>query len=119
MTYFDYSYHRWDAFNQTEDAGGSASEKHTDLIKKASYCLKITTALLTFCVVLVAACVSKGALFFMIAQIRIPSNINETELTNLNNRRLQYCPANINATTYNETNYYVNFGETQSIAWMW
>ena len=96
---------RWDAFNQTEDAAGSASEKHTDLIKKASYCLKITTAFFVSLVVLIATCVSKGALFFMIAQVPL---LNETT-----NPSLEYC------SNTNETFYHVKYGEKQSIAWMW
>ena len=111
---------RWDAFNQTPDTGGSASEKHTDCIKKASYCIKIMMALLTFIVVLVAACFSKVTVFFMIAQIRIPSNVTDSQNYNLNNPPLEYCPENIpNRPDTNDTTYYVEFGETQSISWMW
>ena len=112
--------YRWDAFNQNEEGRGSASEKHTDLIKKASYCLKITTALVTFILVFVAAVISKGALFFMIAQISPPSFINETaaNLSTFPNPPLQYCPALVPDVDTNAT-YYVHFGEMQSISWMW
>ena len=83
--------------------------------------MKIMTALITFIVVLVAACVSKGALFFMIAQIRITSNI-PGYFNNVTNPPLEYCRWNIhNGNTSGEldTNYYVQFGEKQSISWMW
>jgi hypothetical protein len=87
--------------------------------------MKILTAFMTFIVVLVAACVSKGALFFMIAQIRIPSNTSDPNGTyvpfyNMNNPPLEYCPGNIfDRTDTNDTKYYVDFGERQSISWMW
>ena len=113
-------YCRWDAFDQNEEGRGSASEMHTDLIKKASYCLKITTSLITFILVFVAACISKGALFFMIANISPPSFINGTNsnLSLVSNPPLQYCPAYVPSSASNTT-YYVDFGETQSISWMW
>ena len=81
--------------------------------------MKIMTALITFIVVLVAACVSKGALFFMIAQIRITSNVTTYNVTN---PPLEYCRGNIprgNTSGAIDTNYYVQFGEKQSISWMW
>ena len=120
ITSFNY---RWDAFNQNEEGRGSASEKHTDLIKKASYCLKITTGLVFFIIVFVAACISKGALFFMIAQIIPPHHLQETtttkpvptttskvylpsyaatddwDLANMTNPPLQYCPDLVPVTT--------------------
>ena len=110
---------RWDAFNQNEEGRGSASEMHTDLIKKASYCLKITTSLITFILVFVAACISKGALFFMIANISPPSFINGTNsnLSLVSNPPLQYCPAYV-PTSASDKTYYVHFDETQSISWM-
>ena len=134
--------YRWDAFNQNEEGRGSASEKHTDLIKKASYCLKITTSLLAFCLVFVAATISKGALFFMIAQIAPPTHniTSQTNLSSITNPPLQYCPNYTNAlkddistgssgagaqlqdTTTSApetTKYYVDYDETQSISWMW
>jgi hypothetical protein len=77
-------------------------------------------ALITFIVVFVAACVSKGAVFFMIAQIRIPSNVTRRQFHTVTNPPLEYCPGNIrNRSENNDTNYYVDFGETQSISWMW
>ena len=59
----------WDKYLTTKDSGGSASEKHTDFIRKAEVGLKIITILVTFCVVLTAGVVSKGALLFIIAQV--------------------------------------------------
>ena len=111
---------RWDTFNQNEEGRSSASEMHTDLIKKASYCLKITTSIITFTLVFVAACISKGALFFMIANISPPSFINgtNTSLSLVSNPPLQYCPDYVYDSDRNAT-YYVHFDETQSISWMW
>ena len=60
----------WDKYLTTKDAGGSASEKHNDFIRKAEVGLKIITIVVTFCVVLTAGVVSKGALLFIIAQVR-------------------------------------------------
>ena len=59
----------WDKYLTTKDSVGSASEKHTDFIRKAEVGLKIITILVTFCVVLTAGVVSKGALLFIIAQV--------------------------------------------------
>ena len=61
----------WDKFATTLEAGGSASEQHTDFIKKASVFLKLITTFIVFGVVLTAGVVSKGALLFMIAQVCI------------------------------------------------
>ena len=113
---------RWDAFNQTEDARSSASEKHTDFIKKASICLKITTTLFTFCVVLVAGGISKGALFFMIAQVRPLSIVNVTsgdDPNKLHNPPLEYCSENIPSNNDKNSTYEVHYGEEERIAWMW
>ena len=60
----------WDKFATTLEAGGSASEQHTDFIKKASVALKLITGFIVFAVVLTAGAVSKGALLFMVAQVR-------------------------------------------------
>ena len=54
---------------KTKDFGGSASENHTDFIRKVEVGLKLITILVTFCVVLTAGVVSKGALLFIIAQV--------------------------------------------------
>ena len=59
----------WDRYLTTKEAGGSASEKHTDFIRKAEITLKIITMCVTFCVVLASGVISKGALLFMIAQV--------------------------------------------------
>lgn len=59
----------WDKFKTTMTEAGSASEKHTEFIKKASVTLKVLTCTLTFLVVLTAGVVSKGATFFMVAQM--------------------------------------------------
>ena len=59
----------WDKCLTTKDSGGSASEKNTDFTKKAEVGLKIITILVTFCVVLTAGVVSKGALLFIIAKV--------------------------------------------------
>ena len=59
----------WDKFATTLEAGGSASEQHTDFIKKASVALKLITGFIVFAVVLTAGAVSKGALLFMVAQV--------------------------------------------------
>ena len=58
-----------DKYLKTKDFGGSASENHTDFIRKAEVGLKLITILVTFCVVLTAGVVSKGALLFIIAQV--------------------------------------------------
>ena len=99
---------------QTENATSSASEKHTDFIKKASICLKITTTLFTFCAVLVAGGVSKGALFLMLGQAR-PFNNNTNS-----SRSLKYCPENVPGNERRENvTYEVQYGENEAIAWMW
>ena len=60
----------WDKFATTLESGGSASEQHTDFIKKASVALKLITGFIVFAVVLTAGAVSKGALLFMVAQVK-------------------------------------------------
>ena len=74
----DYVYHRqveekkkWDKFSTTVESDISASEQHTDFIKKASVALKLITAFIVFGVVLTAGVISKGALLFIIAQVRL------------------------------------------------
>ena len=59
----------WDKFEATEDEATSASEQHTDLIKKASVALKLITVTITFAVVFASAVVAKGATIFMVAQV--------------------------------------------------
>jgi hypothetical protein len=59
----------WDKFVSNEDEATSASEQHTDLIKKASVALKLMTVTFTFIVVLASTVVAKGATFFMVAQV--------------------------------------------------
>ena len=68
----------WDKFATTLEAGGSASEQHTDFIKKASVALKLITGFIVFAVVLAAGAVSKGALLFMVAQVQSNNNIECT-----------------------------------------
>ena len=97
---------------QNELSAGSASEQHTDFIKKASIGLKLLTILLSFAVVLVAGCVSKGALFFMIAQIPMLTVNNGT------NPPLKYCHNNIIGGDPNKA-YEVTYEEKETIAWMW
>ena len=60
----------WDKYLSTREAGGSASEKNTDFIQKGSVVMKLVTIFVTFAVVLMAGAVSKGALLFIIAQVR-------------------------------------------------
>ena len=64
----------WDQFTQNEFAQGSASEKHTNLIKKAAILLKCVTIVVTFTAVIVGGVVSKGMVFFMLAQVKMPVN---------------------------------------------
>ena len=97
-------------FVQAEATVGSASEQHTDFIKKASICLKLMTIFVTFIVVLVAGGVSKGALIFMLAQAH--------QLNNKTNPPLKYCPENVLFHTANAT-YEVIYGEEETIAWLW
>ena len=59
----------WDKYLTTKDSGGSASEKHTDFIRKAEIGLKIITVFITFCVVLITGVVSKVSLLLIIAQV--------------------------------------------------
>ena len=103
---------RRDAFVQNESSAGSASEQHTDFIKKASIGLKLLAILISFSVVLVAGCVSKGALFFMIAQIPMLVKDNGTKLP------LEYCSNNVINPDQSIT-YEVAYGEKETIAWMW
>ena len=93
----------WDKFVQTAPEAGSASEKHTDWYKKAAVALKLISTSITFAVVLVGGSVSKGALFFMLAQI------------GNNHKPIEYCDNNNNNNTV--TN--VTFEEKEKIAWLW
>ena len=70
---------KWDEFISTSRESGSASEKNTDLIQKASVALKIITIIVTFAVVLTAGVVSKGTLMFIVAQMA------KTEITTCSN----------------------------------
>ena len=65
----------WDKYLTTKDVFVPASEKHTDFFKKASVLLKLATIFVTFVVVLGAGIIAKGALLFILAQVRI---INST-----------------------------------------
>lgn len=72
----DYHYERkieqrkdWDKFVTNVKGSGSASEQHTDFIKKASIGLKLLTILVTFSATLGGGVIAKTALFFMVAQI--------------------------------------------------
>ena len=60
----------WDKYVTTRESGGSASEKHTDFIQKGSVVMKLVTIFVTFVGVLMAGVISKGALLFIIAQVR-------------------------------------------------
>ena len=119
--------YRWDKdeyldelFNETKSSGGSASEKNKKLVKRVYYCLKIATSLIIFLVVLASACISKGAMFFMIAQIARPGNLTNLTHVESTGRPLEYCSANIyDDDARNDTTYLVEFAETQPIAWMW
>ena len=102
---------RWDAFVQNDHCVGSASEQHTDFIKRASIGLKLLTTLLSFAVVLVAGCVSKGATFFMIAQMPIFA-ANDTK------PNLEFCFKNVSGGNQT-TRYEVTYGEKQAVTWMW
>ena len=101
-------YKGWDKFEQTEVSHGSASEQHTDLIKKASILLKLATILITFVVVLAGGMITKGAVFYMLSQI------------SLDNPKLDFCPNAIDSKT-NETfvKYYVDKGPEETVAWAW
>ena len=109
---FHFPSSRWDAFEEKETSGGSASEKDTDWIKKTSVLLKVLSTVISFTVVLVAGCVSKGALFFMIAQIPMLTTNNGTKPP------LKYCYENIEGGD-SSTTYEVTYGEKETIAWMW
>ena len=52
-----------------------------DWIKKAAIAIKLLTMLIVFCVVLGAGIVSKGTLFFMLAQMK-PTTKNQTTFAN-------------------------------------
>ena len=104
-----YIYHRqveekkkWDKFVSTLIESGSASEQHTDFIKKASVALKIFTILGTFGMVLAGGVVSKGALIFMVAQMSKSAT-------------LEMCP------NYLEmgSQVIVNRRESDTVAWHW
>ena len=92
---------KWDKFTSNEAEASSASEAHTDLIKKASVCLKMMTIFICFSVVLGAGVVAKGALFFMLAQVQ-----NNT----VNGRNVIYC---------NNQEGFVTKTESTSVAWLW
>ena len=63
----------WDQFTQNEFSAGSASEKHTDLIKKAAVFLKCITIFITTSVVFVGGLLSKALVVFMVAQVQKPT----------------------------------------------
>lgn len=98
----------WDAFKQNEFERGSASEQNTELVKKAEIVLKVVTVLITFCAVFAGSVVSKGALFYMAAQVPFAKD----------RRPLEFCPqfAGISAGT---TGLVVQYSREDSIAWMW
>ena len=60
----------WDKYLTTKDVFVPASEKHTDFIQKGSVIMKVVTIFVTFVGVLMAGVISKGALLFIIAQVR-------------------------------------------------
>ena len=60
----------WDTPLTTKGVLVSASDLHTGFIRKGEVFLKIITILITFCVTLTTGVASKGALLFMIAQVR-------------------------------------------------
>ena len=103
---------RWDTFIQNESSARSKTERGHNFIRKSSICLKVLTIWVTFAVVLVAGCASKGALFFMIAQMPMLTTSNGT------NPPLKYCYKNIREGDQNIT-YEVTYGEKETIAWMW
>ncbi len=59
---------QWDKFKQTTVESQSASEKNKDFVERSSVALKIITVFIVFSVILLAATVAKGALFFIVAQ---------------------------------------------------
>ena len=63
----------WDQFTQNEFSAGSASEKHTDLIKKAAVFLKCITIVITTSVVFTGGLLSKALVVFMVAQVQKPT----------------------------------------------
>ena len=93
----------WDVFKQTEQANGSASERHTDFFKAASIFLKLITMLITFSVVLLGGAVSKSAIFYIISQMSTKTP------------DLEYCMPN----SLPGTNYTVQRTENETIAWSW
>ena len=104
-------------FNSHDAHDGSASEEHKTFYRRSRYCIKITTSIVTFTIVLISACISKGALFFMIAQIARPGNLTRLESTD---RPLEYCAANVNSNeSRSNTTYFVEFVETEQIGWLW
>ena len=92
---------KWDKFVSNEAEAGSASEKHTDLIKKASIFLKLLTTFICFSVVLVAGSVAKGSLLFMIAQVRNESSRYGADVI--------FCNPELP----------VRHGEPETVAWLW
>ena len=75
----------WDKYLTTKDVFVPASEKHTDFFKKASVLLKLATIFVTFVVVLGAGIIAKGALLFILAQVR---TINSTRVKDCFNSTL-------------------------------
>ncbi len=103
---------KWDKFVSTEAEAGSASEKHTDLIKKASVALKIITSGIVFLVVLSSGVIAKAATFFIVAQMN----------TNMaTKRRLTICTGYNEKTTKagNLEEDFVVYGENEAVAWLW
>lgn len=94
----------WDRFSQTLDEASSASEKHTDFIKKAAVGLKLLSILLTFGIVLTAGVVAKGATFFMVAQM-------STDFDHGNNL--------IGCARGNSDPVYIGHGVVEPVAWHW
>jgi hypothetical protein len=108
---------RWDKFVSTLAEAGSASEKHTDFIKKAAVGLKMLTTLITFTMVLASGVIVKATTFFIVAQMAHDDPVNRTVLfpNNLNRKELLFCPI---SSAQNAT-YRVSYGEGESVAWLW
>ena len=91
LTYFDLViisstlqyFEKWDEFVETSRDAGSASEKNTDFVIKASVALKLITMSLTFAMVLGAGVVFKGNLMFILAQM------TKTHITTCHNGTVQ------------------------------
>ena len=73
--------------------------------------MKLLIMVIVFCVVLGSGIVSKGSLFFMLAQMKVTQIHHENLVTG--KRPLKYCEDGEDKDTY------VGVSETGSVAWQW